>query len=112
MALLSDWGFFVKPEKTAEFEEWLAANEARFIDAAPPTYEYVGTFRPLWKTNGGQQPYHQVWRYLSEAPPDLRTAAKDSHGDFTDLAREYLDFVDQSRSDDEDFRLYRSAVMD
>ena len=111
MTLLSDWGFFVKPEKVAEFEAWLETNEARFIDAAPPTYEYVGTFRPLWKADGEQPPYHQVWRYLSDTPPDLRVAAADSQGTFTDLAREYLDFVDQTRSAEEDFRLYRSAVV-
>jgi hypothetical protein len=51
-----------------------------------------------------------VWRYGSERPPDLRAAAADSSGAFTDVAREYLDFVDTSRSSEEEFRLYRGAV--
>ncbi len=110
MALLSDWGFFVKPDRKDEFDAWLSKHEQRFSAVAPRHYEYLGTFKPLWKTDADQPQYHQLWRYGAQAPPDMRVAADDDQGAFTDLAREYLEFVDQSRSADEDFRLYRSAL--
>lgn len=111
MTLLSDWGFFVKTDRRAEFDSWLAEHEKRFAEVAPRQYEYLGTFKPLWKTDATQPQYHQLWRYGTQAPPDLRVAAEDDQGAFTDLAREYLEFVDQSRASEEDFRLYRAAVM-
>ncbi|MDH4116102.1 MAG: hypothetical protein OEX04_11100 [Acidimicrobiia bacterium] len=109
MALISDWGFFLKPGKEEEFDRWLDENEPRFTELAPPTYEYLGTYVPLWRGAGETAPFHQLWRYLSERPPDLRVAAGDGGGDFTDMAREFLSFVDETRSAEETFRLYRSA---
>lgn len=110
MALLSDWGFFVKPDRKEEFDAWLTEHEQRFSAAAPRKYEYLGTFKPLWKLEVDQPQYHQLWRYGTPDPPDMRVAAGDDQGAFTELAREYLGFVDQTRSGDEDFRLYRTAV--
>lgn len=109
MALLSDWGFFVLPERVEEFRQWLEGNESRMIEMAPKGYEYLGTYLPLWRPEGESAEFHQVWRYGSNRPPDMRVAASDSGGAFTDLAREYLSFVDQSRQDEETFRLYRSV---
>jgi hypothetical protein len=107
MALLYDWGFFIKPGRHDDFLGWLAENEARLVELAPKNYEYIGTYQLL-----SPEPcdFHQVWRYGSERPPDLRAAAADSSGAFTAVAREYLDFVDTSRSSEEEFRLYRGAV--
>lgn len=108
MALLYDWGFFIKPGKRDDFLAWLAENESRLVDLAPKNYEYIGTYRSL-----SPEPcdFHQVWRYGSELPPDLRAAAApDASGAFTDIAREYLDFVDTTREPEEEFHLYRDAV--
>ncbi len=107
MALLYDWGFFIKPGRRDEFLAWLAESESRLVELAPKNYEYIGTYRSL-----SPEPcdFHQVWRYGSERPPDLRAAAADSSGAFTDVAREYLGFVDTSRESEEEFRLYRGAV--
>jgi hypothetical protein len=109
MALLSDWGFFVRPGQVEEFREWLGANEDRMIRLAPAGYEYLGTYLPLWRPETESAEFHQVWRYGSNRPPDMRVAAADTAGAFADLAREYLSFVDQSRQDEESFRLYRSV---
>lgn len=107
MALLYDWGFFVKPGQRDAFLAWLAQNEGRLAELAPKNYEYIGTYRPL-----GPEPcdFYQVWRYGAERPPDLRVAAADDSGAFTEVAREYLSFVDPSREPEEQFRLYRAAV--
>jgi hypothetical protein len=110
--LMSDWGFFLKPGTEVVFDEWLAANEERFAAVAPATYEYLGTYVPLWLGEGETAPFHQVWRYLSHRPPDLRAAAGDSKGEFTEMARQFLAFVDETRSSEETFRLYRSARKD
>ncbi len=108
MALLYDWGFYVKPGRREGFLGWLADNESRLVELAPKNYEYIGTYQSL-----SPEPcdFHQVWRYGSERPPDLRAAAAAHHsGAFTDVAREYLEFVDTSREPEEEFRLYRGAV--
>ncbi len=110
--LVSDWGFFLKPGTEDVFNEWLAANEERFAAVAPTTYEYLGTYVPLWRGAGETAPFHQMWRYLTQRPPDLRIAAGDSSGEFTEMARQFLSFVDETRSEEETFRLYRSARKD
>lgn len=106
-ALLYDWGFYVKPGQKEAFLAWLVENEPRLARLAPRNYEYVGTYRSL-----SAQPcdFYQVWRYGSEQPPDLRAAASVDSGAFTDVARDYLSFVDEGRSSEEEFRLYRAAV--
>jgi hypothetical protein len=113
MALMSDWGFFVKPGREEAFRAWLAANEPRFVALAPKSYEYLGTYTPLWRAEGERAQFHQLWRYgvhRAQRPPDLRVAAGDTAGAFTELAREFLQFVDESRGEDETFRLYTSVV--
>lgn len=107
--LVSDWGFFLKPGTEDRFNQWLADNEERFAAVAPANYEYLGTYVPLWRGEGETAPFHQMWRYGSHRPPDLRAAAGDTSGEFTEMARQFLSFVDESRSSDETFRLYRSA---
>lgn len=106
MALLYDWGFFVEPGRRDEFTAWLEENERRLSDLAPKNYEYLGTYRPL---SPGSCDFHQLWRYGAERPPDLRTAAAGS-GHFTEVAREYLSFVDTTRESEEEFHLYRAAI--
>lgn len=107
--LVSDWGFFLKPGTEGAFDEWLRVNEERFAEVAPASYEYLGTYVPLWRGEGESAPFHQLWRYGSTRPPDLRVAAGDSTGEFTEMARQFLSFVDETRSAEETFRLYRSA---
>lgn len=109
MALISDWGFFLKPGTEDAFLEWLDEREEEFERLAPAGYDYLGTYVPLWRGEGESAEYHQMWRYRTERPPDLRSAAADTAGAFTGLARMFLDFVDESRQPDETFRLYRSA---
>jgi hypothetical protein len=109
VALVSDWGFFLKDGRKSEFLSWLEENEERFGDLAPPGYDYIGTYVPLWRGADETAEYHQMWRYQIDRPPDLRRAASDTAGDFTELARQFLEFVDESRSADESYRLYRSV---
>ncbi len=109
MALVSDWGFFVKPDRQADFRRWLRDNEQRLAELAPKGYEYLGTYLPVWRDASESSEYHQLWRYGAPSPPDLRAAAGDSGGAFTELARDFLAFVDESRSEEEGFRLYRSV---
>lgn len=108
MALLSDWGFFVKPERADEFRRWLASHESQLEELAPKGYEYLGTYLPVWRDASERSEYHQLWRYGTSRPPDMRAAAADSGGAFTEIAREFLSFVDDTRSAEEGFRLYRS----
>jgi hypothetical protein len=107
MALLYDWGFYVKPGQKEAFLGWLEDNEARLSELAPKNYEYIGTYQSL---SPEPRDFHQVWRYGAERPPDLRTAAAGHSGAFTAVAKEYLDFVDTDRGSEEEFRLYRDAV--
>jgi hypothetical protein len=109
MALVSDWGFFLKDGTRTRFLAWLDENEERFGATAPPGYDYIGTYVPLWRGADETAEFHQLWRYQTDRPPDLRKAAADTAGDFTDLARQFLDFVDEARHADESYRLYRSA---
>jgi len=109
MALVSDWGFFLKEGREPEFLAWLDENEERFGEVAPGGYDYIGTYVPLWRGADESAQYHQLWRYQTDRPPDLRTAAAATAGDFTEMARQFLDFVDESHQADETFRLYRSA---
>ncbi len=111
MALLSDWGFFLKPGMEDAFAEWLRTNEPLMAERAPRGYEYLGTYVPLWRHASESSQYHQVWRYWSDRPPALRSAAE-GHGPFTELAKQFLEFVDEARSEEESFRLYRSALPD
>ncbi|HUO47186.1 MAG TPA: hypothetical protein VM470_10195 [Acidimicrobiia bacterium] len=109
MALLSDWGFFVLPAKESEFRLWLRENEDLLTRQAPRGYQYLGTYKPVWRPETESAEFHQVWRYGDNKPPDMRLAAADTGGDFTELARQYLSFVDQSRQEEETFRLYKSV---
>jgi hypothetical protein len=109
VALLSDWGFFVKPGLEETFRTWLKDNQERMYRLAPKGYEYLGTYLPLWRPATESAELHQIWRYGSSGPPDMRVAAEDSGGAFTELAREYLSFVDQTRQEEETFRLYRTV---
>lgn len=105
--LLYDWGFFVEPGRRDEFVAWLKDNEPRLEEFAPKNYHYLGTYRSL---SPEPQDFHQIWRYKSESQPDMRKAASDRSGAFTEIAREYLSFVDSSRENDEVFRLYREVA--
>lgn len=105
--LLYDWGFFVQPGRIEEFLAWLAENDDRLGEMAPKNYEYLGTYRAM---HPEPWDFHQIWRYGTDRPPDLRAAAADQSGQFTEIARTYLSFVDVGRHDDEEFRLYGTAV--
>lgn len=109
MALVSDWGFFLREGTEQAFLSWLDENEERFAEIAPRGYDYLGTYVPLWRGADESAQYHQLWRYQTDRHPNLRAAAADHAGDFTEMARQFLDFVDESRQSDETFRLYRSA---
>lgn len=110
MALVYEWGFFVKPHREEEFRAWLLANEGRLAKTAPPHYEYLGTFVPLWADEATRRDVHQVWRYATPHDFDLRHIAEASPGAFTELVSEFLSFVDETRATEETFRLYRSVT--
>lgn len=109
VALLSDWGFFVTTGREDEFRQWLLEHEEGLLRLAPKGYEYLGTYIPLWRPETERAAFHQVWRYGSSGSPDMRMAAAHDGGAFTELARQYLSFVDQGRESEETFRLYRSV---
>ena len=109
MALIYEWGFFVEPGKEDEFRRWLADHEDDLARAAPPNYEYLGTYTPVWAPGGRGGDFHQVWRYGHPLSFNFRDAATSTGGEFTELARQYLSFVDESRSAEETFRLHRSV---
>jgi hypothetical protein len=109
VALLSDWGFFVIAGREDEFRQWLSENEVGLLRSAPKSYEYIGTYVPLWRPETETAAFHQVWRYGASESPDMRMAAAHDGGAFTELARQYLSFVDQTRESEETFRLYRSV---
>ena len=104
MALFYDWGFYILPGKDEEFRAGLADHDEQMLELAPKHYQYLGTFRPLAAADPCD--YHQLWRYAADRTPDLRVAAGDDDGAFTELAREYLSFVDASRQHEETFNLY------
>lgn len=110
MALIYEWGFFVQPGREKEFRDWLATHEWALAEAAPPKYEYLGTYTPVWAPGGRGGEFHQIWRYGHSQSFDFRDAASTTGGDFTELARQYLSFVDEARAADETFRLHRSVV--
>ena len=105
--LLYDWGFFIQSGRHDEFVAWLAENESRLVKLSPRNYEYLGTYRSL---SPEPQDFHQVWRYRAETQPNMRTAAAAEAGAFTEIARDYLSFVDDQRGDEEVFRLYTEAA--
>ncbi|HEY7705121.1 MAG TPA: hypothetical protein VID03_09880 [Acidimicrobiia bacterium] len=110
MALIFEWGFFVEAGRVDEFEAWLGLNEEKLAAVAPPQYEYLGTYVPLWAPGGRGGDFHQIWRYGHALRFDFRDAAANTGGEFTELARQYLSFVDSSRESEETFRLHRSVT--
>lgn len=107
MALIYEWGFYVQPQRREELRDWLLANEQALAEAAPRDLEYLGTYLPVWATDRRCDLY-QVWRWRRAGEFNFRTAADADKGQFADLASQFLAFVDNSRTEDETFRLHRS----
>lgn len=109
MALIYEWGFFVKPDRLDLLRDWLEDNEPELARAAPEGLEYLGTYMPVWAPEQRCDMY-QVWRWRRAGEFNLRAAADAERGSFARLASEFLTFVDDSRTDDETFRLHRSVI--
>lgn len=109
MALIYEWGFFLKPDALDEMREWLASNERSFAAAVPEGLEYLGTYLPVWAPEQRCEVY-QVWRWRRANEFNLRMAAEADRGTFARLASQFLSFVDDGRTDEETFRLHRSVV--
>lgn len=109
MALIYEWGFFVIADREDDFRQWLAAHEVDLAAHSPRNLEYLGTYLPVW-TTGETCDYYQLWRWGKGFGTDLRSMVDAEGGAFADLAREFLSFVDESRSPDETFRLHRSVT--
>lgn len=107
MALIYEWGFYVRPESLEELRDWLTANEDELARAAPRGLEYLGTYLPVWAEERRCDLY-QVWRWRRTSDFNLRAAAGADNGAFADLASQFLSYVDNSRTEDETFRLHRS----
>ena len=80
MALIYEWGFFVEPGKEDEFRRWLADHEDDLARAAPPNYEYLGTYTPVWAPGGRGGDFHQIWRYGHPLSFNFRDAATSTGG--------------------------------
>src|SRR5690606_32930608 len=102
-----EWGFFVKGGSTEEVARWLAEHEEGLASTAPEGLEYLGTYAPVWAEEPRCDLY-QVWRWRRASDFNLRRAAGRDRGAFAQLAAEFLEFVDDSRTADETFRLHRS----
>lgn len=110
MALIYEWGFFVKEELRDDFLSWLRDHEQDLARYAPEHLEYLGTYTPVWAPDE-RCDFYQLWRWRSHISGfDLRKAAEGEAGTFTELARRFLSFVDDARSHEETFRLHKSAV--
>lgn len=109
MALIYEWGFFLKPDVLDEFREWLSSHEETLARAAPEGLEYLGTYLPVWAPEQRCDMY-QVWRWRRANEFNLRAAAGADKGAFARLASEFLSFVDDRRTEEETFRLHRSVT--
>ncbi|GIU91157.1 MAG: hypothetical protein KatS3mg011_0063 [Acidimicrobiia bacterium] len=111
MALVYEWGFFVKEDRKPEFLTWLREHEEELARHAPEHLEYLGTYTPVWAPEE-RCDFYQLWRWRSHIPSfSLREVARTESSAFTELARQFLSFVDDDRSSQESFRLHRSAVV-
>lgn len=109
MALIYEWGFFIRPDGMEPLREWLTEHEEELARAAPEGLEYLGTYLPVWAPEQRCDMY-QVWRWRRAGEFNLRAAAGADQGAFARLASEFLDFVDHARTDEETFRLHRSVT--
>lgn len=109
MALIYEWGFFLRPDAFDDLREWLASNERTFASAVPEGLEYLGTYLPVWAPEQRCDVY-QVWRWRRANEFNLRMAAETDRGTFARLASQFLSFVDDERTHEETFRLHRSVV--
>lgn len=109
MALIYEWGFFIKPDALNELQDWLVQNEENLARAAPEGLEYLGTYLPVWAPEQRCDIY-QVWRWRRANEFNLRAAAGADKGAFAHLASQFLRFVDDSRTEEETFRLHRSVT--
>lgn len=109
MALIYEWGFFVRPGAFDELREWLHEHESELADSAPQGLEYLGTYLPVWAPEQRCELY-QVWRWRRSGEFNLRAAAGADRGAFAELASQFLSFVDDSRTYEETFRLHRSIT--
>lgn len=109
MALIYEWGFFVRPGAFDEMRGWLLEHERELAEAAPQGLEYLGTYLPVWAPEQRCDVY-QVWRWRRSGEFNLRAAAGADRGVFAQLASQFLSFVDDTRTDEETFRLHRSIT--
>lgn len=109
MALIYEWGFFLRPDALDQFQEWLSRHEEDLARSAPEGLEYLGTYQPVWAPEQRCDLY-QVWRWRRANEFNLRAAAGADKGAFARLASEFLAFVDDGRTEEETFRLHRSVV--
>lgn len=110
MQLIYEWGFFAKPGREAEFHGWLAENEDRLKASTPDKYEYLGTFVAVWGTSSTRDSFRQLWRYQGKGPMNLRSEAQAGSGEFANLLKQFLGFVDEDRSEDEFFAVLRPVT--
>lgn len=110
MALIYEWGFYLEPGAGEDLRTWLSRHEEELARSAPESLEYLGTYVPLW-THDAPCDCYQLWRWRRKGEMvDLRTVAGSDQGRFAELVSEFLGFVDDTRSDEESFRLHRSVT--
>ena len=81
-------GFDIKKDREAEFQPWLAANEAGIADASPEGVEYIGTFANIFGDDDHVGAYRSVWLLDSYAAMDRFSAAIKEGGTFAELMNE------------------------
>jgi hypothetical protein len=81
-------GFDIRKDREAEFQPWLADNEAGIAEACPEGVEYVGTFANIFGDDDHVGAYRSVWLMDSYAAMDRFSAAIKEGGTFALLMNE------------------------
>jgi hypothetical protein len=78
-------GFDIKKDKEAEFQPWLAENEAKLAAACPEGVQYMGTYANIFGSDDRVGAYRTVWGMNSYAAMDAFSSAIKEGGTFAEL---------------------------
>ena len=88
MDFLIQNGFDIRKDREAEFQPWLADNEAGIAEACPEGVEYVGTFVNIFGGDDHVGAYRSVWLMDSYGAMDRFSSAIKEGGTFAELMNE------------------------
>lgn len=107
MALLQEYGFTVDPQREAEFQGWLKANEETLRNATPRGIRYFGSFGVAFSSEKEAGSHRLLIELDNYAAIDtFADAMKSADSEFARLMREYFAFG----GDPSSLSLFRSFV--